>query len=674
MEQQPQDRVVVIDEDTASCSLVSRLLVALDYVTPDCFSPETAAEALKRANCDLAFIDITASRRDGIEFARQLRSKLPHCATILMSCRASFDDAVEAMRSGAHDILRKPVDEHELALALNRYQEQKRLRIRILQAEKQYVRLVQNIPVLVFSLRPDMSLAFINQASQELLGYQPFEAVIEPRWLPSRLHPDDSERMLVQFAAAMDCRSPFTSQCRLIHRSGQTIHTLIKSISCSATEDEGPLLQGVILDITDRVLLEQALIQEEKLKTLQVISEEVAHEVRNPLISIAGFATRLGRKHPESGETTEIILMEARRLEKLLNRIRNYLSPVRVTQQACSMNALLTECVHLLFTDLQKQGVWCVLDLAMELPQVYADPDLLSQVCVNLMLTSLREMQSGQVLTIRSFSSGGAVQVQFRYRASAGAGSPDPEKLFMPFDQGGQSLGLALAYRLVQNMGGLLTFSMETGESVFTASLPRLSREGGMLFSERRLAPSSSHSVHDSPRASVGECSFEELLDREWILAARKREPIALILADVDHFESYITMYGRKHAEEVLQRIFEVLKSTLRRPADFATRLSEQQFAAALPDTNEIGALIVAETLRQSVADQAILHEGARLAGKLTISVGVAALVPNEGMNSLDLLAEASRSLYQAKLKGRNRVYAPGMKAEGFTAGKAKAG
>jgi diguanylate cyclase (GGDEF)-like protein/PAS domain S-box-containing protein len=674
MDQQPQDRVVVIDEDNASCSLVSRLLATLNYATPDCLSPDSADEAVKRANYDLAFIDITASRRGGIELAQRLRNKLPHCVTILMSCQASFDDAVEAMRSGAHDILRKPVDGHELALALNRYQEQKRLRVRVLQAEKQYVRLVQNIPVLVFSLRPDMSLAFVNQASQELLGYQPFEAVIEPRWLPSRLHPDDSERMLIQLAAAMDCRSPFTSQCRLIHRSGQTIHTLIKSISCSATEDEGPLLQGVILDITDRVLLEQALIQEEKLKTLQVISEEVAHEVRNPLTSIAGFATRLGRKHPESGETTGIILREARRLEKLLNRIRNYLNPVRVTQQACSMNTLLTECVHLLFMDLQKQGVWCVLDLSPELPQVFADPDLLSQVCVSLMLTSLREMPSDQVLTIRSFSSGGAVQVQFRHQVAAGAGSPDPEKLFMPFDQGGQSLGLALAYRLVQNMGGLLTFSMESGQSVFTASLPRLSREGGMLFSERRLAPSTSNVVRTSPRASVGECSFEELLDREWVLALRKREPIALILADVDHFESYIGMYGRKHAEEALQRIFEAIKSSLRRPADFATRLSEQQFAAVLPDTNEFGALIVAETLRQGVADQAILHEGARLGGKLTISVGVASFVPECDTNSLDLLAEASRSLYQAKIKGRNRVYAPGMKAEESSAGKAKTG
>lgn len=669
-----QERVAIVDEDNESCSRLSGLLMGQGLPRPDCLSPRTAAEVAEAAGYSLAFIDITASRVGGIELVRRMRPRLPNCAFIYLSGQANFEDALEVMRSGAYDLLRKPIDEHELSLVLTRYLEQKRLRERVLHAEKQYVRLVQNIPLVVFSLRPDLSLAFINQACQELLGYQPFEAIIEPRWLPTRIHPEDGERVLAQIAAAMDCRSPFTAECRLIHRSGQIVHTLMKSISCSASEDEGPLLQGVILDITDRVLLEQALIQEEKLKTLQVISEEVAHEVRNPLISIAGFATRLGRKHPESGETTQIILMEARRLEKLLNRIRNYLSPVKVSQKACSMNAILAECVNLLFTDFRKKNVWCVLDLTQDLPQVFADPDLLSQVCVNLVLTCLLELPSRRMLTIRSFSSGGAVQVQFRYQAADGVGAPDPEKLFMPFDKGGQSLGLALAYRLVQNMGGLLTFSMESGQSVFTASLPRLSREGDVLFSERRLAPGQTAASASTPRASVGECSFEELLEREWGLAARKREPIALILADVDHFESYMNMYGRKHAEEALQRIFETLKTTLRRPADFATSLSEQQYAAVLPDTNEFGALIVAETLRQGVADMSILHEGARLAGRLTISVGVASLVPREGLSALDLMAEASRALYQAKLKGRNRVHAPGLRAEAIGADKAKAG
>jgi len=673
MDSMQRERLVIIDEDKTSCALLNEMLMARGYPAPDCLTPQTAGGILERTAYSLAFVDISTSRTDGIELARRLRKRLPQCAAILLSGQASYEDALEAMRSGAYDLLRKPVEENELTLVLTRYQEQRRLRERVLEAEKQYLRLVQNIPLVVFSLRPDLSLAFINQACQELLGYQPFEAVIEPGWLAGRLHPEDSDRVLGQISNALSCRSPFTAECRLIHRSGQIVHTLLKSISCSTAESEEPLLQGIILDITDRVLLEQALIQEEKLKTLQVISEEVAHEVRNPLISIAGFATRLGRKHPESGEAAEIILMEARRLEKLLNRIRNYLSPVRVSRKACSMNAILSECINLLFPDFQKRNVWCVLDLAPDLPQVFADSDLLSQICVNLMLTSLREMPMAQVLTIRSFLSGGAVQVQFRYRAADGAGSPDPEKLFMPFDKGGQSLGLALAYRLVQNMGGLLTFHMETGLSVFTASLPRMSRQGDVLFSERRLAPTSSQPVPAGPRASVGGCSFEDLLEREWVLAARKREPIALVLADVDHFESYINSYGRKHAEEALQRIFEAIKATLRRPADFAANLSEQQFAVVLPDTNEFGALIVAETLRQAVADLFILHEGAKLAGRMTVSAGVAMLIPREGLTSLDLMAEASRALYQAKLKGRNRVYAPGLKAENPT-GEAQAG
>jgi signal transduction histidine kinase len=89
------------------------------------------------------------------------------------------------------------------------------------------------------------------------------------------------------------------------------------------------LVEGIAVDITDRVELERFVVQEEKLKTLGAISAEVAHEIRNPLFSIAGFANRLKNRLPDSHEV-DIILAEARRLEDILDRIGNYLHPVEL--------------------------------------------------------------------------------------------------------------------------------------------------------------------------------------------------------------------------------------------------------------------------------------------------------------------------------------------------------
>ena len=87
-------------------------------------------------------------------------------------------------------------------------------------------------------------------------------------------------------------------------------------------------LQGMIVDITDRVFLEKAVVQKEKLRILGSISAEVAHEIRNPLVSIGGFARRLRKRFPELPEG-DIILRESERLEKMLKRIAEYLYPAR---------------------------------------------------------------------------------------------------------------------------------------------------------------------------------------------------------------------------------------------------------------------------------------------------------------------------------------------------------
>jgi len=227
-------------------------------------------------------------------------------------------------------------------------------------------------------------------------------------------------------------------------------------------------------DLAERKRLERALAQRNKLNTLGAIAAEVAHEIRNPLVSIGGFARRLQKKFPELAEC-DIILKECRRLEKILFRIRDYLKPVKIRPQECSVNTIVSGCVDLMSPETKRKMVTCQLDLGPEMAAAYVDRDILAQIFINLILNAVGAMEKGKTLFIRSFETDEDIQIEFKNMA-LGPMVKNPDLLFMPFSEGGESIGLPLCYRLLKDMGGLLSFALENGYTVFTVSLPKVTQ------------------------------------------------------------------------------------------------------------------------------------------------------------------------------------------------------
>ncbi len=227
-------------------------------------------------------------------------------------------------------------------------------------------------------------------------------------------------------------------------------------------------------DLAERKRLERALAQRNKLNTLGAIAAEVAHEIRNPLVSIGGFTRRLQKKFPELAEC-DIILKECRRLEKILLRIRDYLKPVKIRPQECSVNTIVSGCVDLMSPETKRKMVTCQLDLGPEMAAAYVDRDILAQIFINLILNAVGAMEKGKTLFIKSFETDEDIQIEFKNLAP-GPILKNPDLLFMPFSEGGESIGLPLCYRLLKDMGGLLSFSAENDYTVFTVFLPKVTQ------------------------------------------------------------------------------------------------------------------------------------------------------------------------------------------------------
>ena len=147
---------------------------------------------------------------------------------------------------------------------------------------------------------------------------------------------------------------------------------------------------------------------------------------------------------------------------------------------------------------------------------------------------------------------------------------------------------------------------------------------------------------------------FDEMLAQEWNRMAREKLPLSLIILDVDHFKRFNDRYGHLAGDSCLRRVAGALAEIIRRPADMVARYGGEEFAAILPGTSFDGAVMVAESMRRTVADLEIEHADSPVHNAVTVSLGVSSVVPIPGCMPADLLQAADQGLYQAKQEGRN--------------------
>ena len=150
--------------------------------------------------------------------------------------------------------------------------------------------------------------------------------------------------------------------------------------------------------------------------------------------------------------------------------------------------------------------------------------------------------------------------------------------------------------------------------------------------------------------------SFDQALEGEWLRAQRVRRPLALLFADVDHFKLFNDRHGHQSGDECLRAVAAIVGANAFRPTDLAARYGGEEFAMILPETDRNGACDVAERIRKSVMDLKIAHGAPKAGAHVTLSVGVATMVPETDMGPECLLAQADQALYAAKRLGRNRV------------------
>lgn len=149
---------------------------------------------------------------------------------------------------------------------------------------------------------------------------------------------------------------------------------------------------------------------------------------------------------------------------------------------------------------------------------------------------------------------------------------------------------------------------------------------------------------------------LDETLQREWQRCYREKQPLSLIICDVDEFKRYNDYYEHLQGDDCLIQVAQTINKTVQRATDLVARFGGEEFVVILPNTDEIGAIQVANNIQSNISELKIPHANSTVSSQVTISMGIASLTPQDHLDPTLLLKRADNALFEAKKQGRNRI------------------
>jgi two-component system sensor histidine kinase HydH len=260
----------------------------------------------------------------------------------------------------------------------------------------------------------------------------------------------------------------------------------------SLRDEEGGRAGAVVLfqDLTEVEALKEEVERARHLASLGRLAAGVAHEVRNPLSSLKGFAQLLRsgfRPGSDQERYADIMIEEVERLDRVVQELLDFAKPVSPDRKPSSLNAIVDEALGLVADDAGYRNVAIERRLAEDLPKAMVDPFQMRQALLNIFLNAVEAMPEGGVLTVETAAPGDPARNPLVTVSVSDTGQGmtrgEIERLFEPFyttKPKGTGLGLTIVARLVEQNGGHVAVTSEKGRgSTFTVRLPTEADESG---------------------------------------------------------------------------------------------------------------------------------------------------------------------------------------------------
>jgi PAS domain S-box-containing protein len=348
----------------------------------------------------------------------------------------------------------------------------------LIESEEKYRTLVENVPLVVYRTGAAGELLFINQFVEELIGYSAVEVLRTPGLWNEALYGEDRVRVSELRQKTHGEGKEMLDEYRVLHRDGRLVYVVDHAIPLCTADGRVSSVDGIIMDVTGRVRLQEKLIQSEGIKTISEVSARLAHEIRNPLVSAGGFARRLLSSmspNDPNREKVEIIVKEVGRLEVILRMILNYIQPIKLDLLPTDPNLLVEMALAGVEGELRERNVTVQTEFSPELPKIPVDRLRMEQALKTLLRNALSQMPAGANLSIASSLEERVFQLAMRYPVQH-LSRDDVEHFFYPFTTfkvDCQVMDLPMSKILVHKHGGVIEVKLEkSGEISILIHLP----------------------------------------------------------------------------------------------------------------------------------------------------------------------------------------------------------
>lgn len=330
---------------------------------------------------------------------------------------------------------------------------------------------IENMPIGLVAVERGGTLAAFNRAAGRVLGISETEALGRraeealPRELSGLF--DDNRSMDATFDQELNCTL------------GDGRHVPL-DISLSTLRDQGGEITGALLlfrDVSEIRELKKEIERSRRLASVGRLAAGVAHEIRNPLSSIKGFATYFRERYrdvEEDRRTADIMIQEVDRLNRVIGQLLDFARPMAVEKRPVALDTLIRHAVKMVEGRAREQGVSIETHLSPDLVEVSLDLDRMAQVLLNLFLNALEAMPQGGTLRVDGAPDRERNRALIKVSdTGTGIAPEDLAHIFDPYfttKSTGTGLGLAIVHKIVESHGGEISVESASGQGT-TVSL-----------------------------------------------------------------------------------------------------------------------------------------------------------------------------------------------------------